>query len=728
MKFYENLNERRKDTVDLQNKIFETVDKLESTSTSSDRPGVLLGKIQSGKTRAFIGVMAHAFDKKFDVAIVLTKNSRLLGEQTTRRIRQELEEFCKSGYIDVYYVNEFNDTVLKKSQMLNKKVFVAIKNPSNIEKLIDCFQNNNPDLADKKVLIIDDEADYGSVGYRFNSDSEKAEMLTTAAKLNELRGIINDTHFLQVTATPYSLYLQPDELEIDGEIHKPIKPSFSVVINDHDKYIGGKFYFEENKDEESPASHLHITARNVDVATLSSKKQDLRILKNVASTDRLEIFRKSIINFLVGVAVRRVQFIKENGLDSNEARINLLPRFAFIFHIDTRKSKMNWQASLIEQYLRELSDLYENDSETFEDLIKESYFNDLFPSLEKGKKLKWIENIPSYGEVLYQILEIFEYEDFQTFLINSDNNVIHLANDDGQLRLETGLNFFVGGQVLDRGITIDNLIGFFYGRSPGKSQMDTVMQHARMYGARDKKDLCVTRFYTITPILERMQEIHDIDEALRVALQKGEDAEIICIQRAQNGRIIPTNPNRILISNVVTLKSKKTLFPYGFETEPKSRLLPQTEKIDQYLQSINGYTEEIRNSFKLNNSQFDEIIEEISTSFKNYDEGVPLNPDMWKAIVNRISMDHDTNQIHCYVQVSRRISRYKRNGDPSDNPYTTTTDIGHARQIISEENIPVLILLRQEGLEEDGWKDAPFYWPVLVLPNLERPMLFEWES
>ncbi|MEX0904449.1 MAG: hypothetical protein WD604_15395 [Balneolaceae bacterium] len=229
MKFYEKLNQRRNDTKDLQNKIFETVEKLESTSTSSYRPGVLLGKIQSGKTRAFIGVMAHAFDKNFDVAIVLTKNSRLLGEQTTRRIRQELEDFCKSGYIDVYYVNEFNDTVLKKSQMLNKKVFVAIKNPSNIEKLINCFKNNNPDLAEKKVLIIDDEADYGSVGYRFNSDSEKAEMLTTAAKLNELRGIIHDSHFLQVTATPYSLYLQPDELEIDGEIHKPIKPSFSVV-------------------------------------------------------------------------------------------------------------------------------------------------------------------------------------------------------------------------------------------------------------------------------------------------------------------------------------------------------------------------------------------------------------------------------------------------------------------------------------------------------------------
>ena len=38
------------------------VNQLESTSTNGDRPGMLLGKIQSGKTRAFVGIIARAFD------------------------------------------------------------------------------------------------------------------------------------------------------------------------------------------------------------------------------------------------------------------------------------------------------------------------------------------------------------------------------------------------------------------------------------------------------------------------------------------------------------------------------------------------------------------------------------------------------------------------------------------------------------------------------------------
>jgi len=40
---------------------------------------------------------------------------------------------------------------------------------------------------------------------------------------------------------------------------------------------------------------------------------------------------------------------------------------------------------------------------------------------------------------------------------------------------------FIGGQILDRGITIGNLIGFYYGRNPNRFQQDTVLQHSRMY-------------------------------------------------------------------------------------------------------------------------------------------------------------------------------------------------------------------------------------------------------
>src|SRR5437870_5209304 len=66
-----------------------TISDLLSTSTTSEHPGMLLGRVQSGKTRTFISVLALAFDNGFDIAIVLSKNSKALIEQTAKRLNNE---------------------------------------------------------------------------------------------------------------------------------------------------------------------------------------------------------------------------------------------------------------------------------------------------------------------------------------------------------------------------------------------------------------------------------------------------------------------------------------------------------------------------------------------------------------------------------------------------------------------------------------------------------------
>ena len=43
--------------------------------------------------------------------------------------------------------------------------------------------------------------------------------------------------------------------------------------------------------------------------------------------------------------------------------------------------------------------------------------------------------------------------------VNSDEQIISMLDNTGQLRLRSPLNVFIGGQVLDRGVTLANLIG-----------------------------------------------------------------------------------------------------------------------------------------------------------------------------------------------------------------------------------------------------------------------------
>jgi hypothetical protein len=89
---------------------------------------------------------------------------------------------------------------------------------------------------------------------------------------------------------------------------------------------------------------------------------------------------------------------------------------------------------------------------------------------------------PSFEGVLREVNEALIQEMVVVSTVNSDKDVEELLDSTGQLQLRTPMNIFIGGQILDRGITIGNLTGFFYDRNPKSFQQDTVLQHSRMYG------------------------------------------------------------------------------------------------------------------------------------------------------------------------------------------------------------------------------------------------------
>ena len=70
---------------------------------------MMLGKIQSGKTKAFTGVMALAFDNNFDYVFILTKNSKALVEQTYKRMRNEFKSFIDNDEVDVSDIMKLQD-------------------------------------------------------------------------------------------------------------------------------------------------------------------------------------------------------------------------------------------------------------------------------------------------------------------------------------------------------------------------------------------------------------------------------------------------------------------------------------------------------------------------------------------------------------------------------------------------------------------------------------------
>ena len=161
------------------------VHKLKDQSTSTKRPGILLGRVQSGKTRAFLGVIARAFDSGYDVAVILTKGTKSLAEQTLSRLKEDFRELFLADQIDVFDIFVVPD--LTPYELSRKLVLVVKKEDDNLKRLLNLFRDRYPVLREKSLLIIDDEADLASVSFRRGNGINTPGVISQARSINSGR-------------------------------------------------------------------------------------------------------------------------------------------------------------------------------------------------------------------------------------------------------------------------------------------------------------------------------------------------------------------------------------------------------------------------------------------------------------------------------------------------------------------------------------------------------------
>ena len=275
-----------------------TVTKLRAVETSAGRPGMLLGKIQSGKTRTFLGIIALAFENEFDIAVILTKGTKALAKQTLERVRDEFSPLTAIDGVQVHDIMTV-PSGLTGYELSQKLVFVAKKQSDNLDKLAGLIRDDYPELAGKRALIIDDEADYASVGFR-NTGANGLQANVTTQQIDTLRGIFQSSAFLQVTATPYALYLQPDDISVSGLEYRPLRPAFTELVPVAASYIGSDFYFDDSQDEESVASHLYHEVRIEELEVLKQSDRRRFKVEECLTSNASPAIRSAICNFIIG--------------------------------------------------------------------------------------------------------------------------------------------------------------------------------------------------------------------------------------------------------------------------------------------------------------------------------------------------------------------------------------------------------------------------------------------
>jgi Z1 domain len=431
-------------------------------------------------------------------------------------------------------------------------------------------------------------------------------------------------------------------------------------------------------------------------------------LSEALTSPAIEELRYAIVTFITGGCIRLIQDVNGGKLPK---------KFSFIVHTERSREAHAWQEEVVGTVVGDLQEASKTNPELVEKLVESSY-EDLLRSL------RLLPNpVPDLSTTLAHVIS--QLPNVMITRVNSEKDIKELLDDSGQLYLRTPLNIFIGGQILDRGLTISNMIGFYYGRTANRFQQDTVLQHSRMYGPRPIDDLAVTRFYTTAGIYSVMNTIHDFDAALREAFEKGgQDAGVVFLRKDDANRIVPCSPNKILLSATTTLRPRKRLLPIGFQTGHANDVRRVVRKIDGIVDQLEGAKPSDK-PFLIDADVAKAIVDLIGQTFEFDEEEAGWDINAFKAAIDYLSRSIPANsnagKLWCLIRRDRDITRMRTKGRFQNSPDTKQEQDAIDKL---DPSTPVLMLLKQNGKETNGWRDSPFWWPVLQVPLNAQTVVF----
>ena len=431
--------------------------------------GIVIGKIQSGKTMSFTSLMALARDNNFKIAIIISGRTKLLLGQTTKRLKEELqkEDSLISVNKDCYESKSFLSTIKKRLERnkKNNKLYIipVLKHQDHIGKIIKCFSNNalRESLKTNGIIIIDDEADQASLNTNARKNYRKNEYNESAifGKINELKSTLPFHSFIQYTATPQANLLL-STINI-------LSPDWKVILDPGENYTGGEQFFKK---------HTKIIQF---IPTEGSYPETIDELKSIPDS-----LKESICEFLILASLMRIYEINEKA--------------SMLIHPTWRVNETDDKKGI-----NTFSEWTKGWLETLENDLTEDYYKEFNKSYNKIKKeFKSHKNINSFPKI-EDVCECIE-EHVIDSLIESTRTIVG-GSPETKEEFPWDSNEYhilIGGSLLDRGFTVENLIMTYMPRdSKGLNQADTIQQRCRFYGYR-KSYLEFCRVYITSSMID----------------------------------------------------------------------------------------------------------------------------------------------------------------------------------------------------------------------------------
>lgn len=641
--------------------------------------GLLYGLVQSGKTRAITLTTAILFDNGIRVVVVLTSNNVELVEQTAQRLSLvEGVRFLTSLSRDTDRWER--DQAHIAAHLEETGLLVVCQKERNHQRdLISLLQEIN--ARNLPAVIFDDEADqatpdttqqarsgnrptaprFSSTTYRLTVANDRQTELGESLAETLTRNV-----FVQVTATPYALLLQ--------HIDHPLRPKFTRLIEPGPGYLGGEWFFPEvlrNGSASPPV--VEVSAAEANGLTAG------------AILTPPEKLREAIAYFCVAAAVAELR----SGTRSKYG-------YSFLCHTSVKTADHSHLDRMIGSFLEQISRE-----------LPTNVAGDVATAFDRAFR----EVATTTGEDVSAIL----HQSIKDWVLKKlPLRNMRIINADGDsLNLTSGLNFLIGGNILGRGLTIRRLLVTYYMRSARSTQMDTMLQHARMFGYRGvDKDLI--RVFLPRTSISRFVDIVAAERQLRRLMQDG-NAGAIPVRIAQN--LNATRRNILDTGSLEAYQGGQQLYPYDPEFDP-AVLGNLTNRITATMKD-RAFRGDIamRTLVDIDWALFEELIK--SVRLRDSDDSRWLA----SAIINvshALRSDANPEASHPPLLWCRDMPR---RAGPTLLNGAAGGDDPSARDPRCVKRL-VLMMFLSPGDAELNWGGVPFWYPTVLLPSHTGMFLF----